>query len=105
LPSLVLPESPIDKSLVVVRGGVRSLPLPFTLSLHAPGIFTLDGSGKGPAAALHCDHRLVTPDNPARSGETIQLFAMGFSVRNPLWFRPNVLPVCGASAKVTFASS
>ncbi len=58
-------------------------------NLSAPGVFTLtssDGSfppGVGPAAALHSDYSLVTADNPAKAGETLQLFVTGLGAVTP----------------------
>lgn len=58
-------------------------------NLSAPGVFTLtssDGSyppGVGPAAALHADYSLVTADNPAKAGETLQLFVTGLGSVTP----------------------
>ena len=49
----------------------------------APGIYTLTQNGVGPAAALHADYSLVTQDNPARVGETLQLFVTGLGAVTP----------------------
>jgi uncharacterized protein (TIGR03437 family) len=76
------------------------------MSLYAPGLFTLDGAGKGPAAALHADGRLISAQEPARRGETIQLFATGFGVRDPRMMRPEFLPIVrfgGSVAEVTYS--
>jgi uncharacterized protein (TIGR03437 family) len=48
-----------------------------------PGIFTLDGSGTGPAAALNQDGSLNTRENPARPGEIVVLWATGFGAVEP----------------------
>jgi uncharacterized protein (TIGR03437 family) len=58
-------------------------------NLTAPGVFTLtnvDGTypaGIGPAAVLHADNSLVTSDNPAVAGETLQLFMTGLGAVTP----------------------
>lgn len=49
----------------------------------SPAIFTLDASGRGPAAALNQDGSLNTADNPARSGEVVVMWATGFGAMNP----------------------
>jgi uncharacterized protein (TIGR03437 family) len=43
----------------------------------APGIFTRDSNGAGPAAALNQDGSTNTPANPATAGDIITLFATG----------------------------
>jgi uncharacterized protein (TIGR03437 family) len=43
----------------------------------APGIFTLDFTGAGPAAVLNQDNTVNGPTNPAARGSTIQIFATG----------------------------
>ena len=48
-----------------------------------PGVFTLDSSGRGPAAALNQDGSLNTADNPARIGEIVVLWATGEGQTNP----------------------
>jgi uncharacterized protein (TIGR03437 family) len=58
----------------------------------APGLFTLDGSGRGPAAALHADGRPITSESPARRGESIMLFATGSGFRDPRMRLPEILP-------------
>ena len=52
-------------------------------------MFTLtngDGAfppGIGPAAVLHADYSLVTAENPARAGETLQLYVTGLGTVTP----------------------
>jgi uncharacterized protein (TIGR03437 family) len=48
-----------------------------------PGIFSVAVEGGSYAAALHLDFSLVTPSNPARPGEAIQLFVTGLGATNP----------------------
>ncbi|MBI3665458.1 MAG: hypothetical protein HY236_04410 [Acidobacteria bacterium] len=91
--NLVMPAALPGTDVVVIREGVRSNPLMASLSLYAPGLFSLSGTGQGPAAALHADGRLISPQDPARHGEIIELFATGFGVRNPLSLRPDFLPI------------
>ncbi|MCX6606329.1 MAG: hypothetical protein NTV52_22440 [Acidobacteria bacterium] len=42
-----------------------------------PAIFTIDGSGRGPAAALNEDGSLNSEDNPAKVGSIIVLYITG----------------------------
>ena len=48
-----------------------------------PGIFEVSVEGGRFAAALHADYTLVTPSNPARPGDVIQLFLTGLGATNP----------------------
>jgi len=46
----------------------------------APGIFTLDSTGAGPAAVLNQDNSVNGPAQPAARGSVIQIFATGLPV-------------------------
>jgi uncharacterized protein (TIGR03437 family) len=74
-----------------------------------PAIFTKDASGSGPAAAIRAvDNRVVSPDNPLHSGETVELFATGLGSttrRDGLDYanqQPTVT-ITGQPCEVTFA--
>ncbi|MCH7977835.1 MAG: S8 family serine peptidase [Acidobacteria bacterium] len=70
--------------LVVEINGLSSVPEFVLLSPAAPGIFTLDQSGGGRGAILHAsDASLVTPAQPARPGEFLELFATGLGTTSP----------------------
>jgi uncharacterized protein (TIGR03437 family) len=43
----------------------------------APGVFTADASGSGPAAILNADYSLNTPDNAAEAGSVVVVYATG----------------------------
>ena len=45
--------------------------------LTSPGIFTLPPGGIGSGAVLHADYTVVSEANPAKPGETIQIFLTG----------------------------
>lgn len=62
----------------------------------APAIFTLDASGRGPAAALNQDGSLNTADNPAKLGEIVVFWATGFGALDPT-------PVDGEVSSGTYA--
>jgi uncharacterized protein (TIGR03437 family) len=52
----------------------------------APGVFTSEqgfAPGVGPAAALHADYSFVSLQNPARIGETLQLYVTGLGAVTP----------------------
>lgn len=48
-----------------------------------PGIFSLDGSGRGQALAINQDGSLNSPDNPAPAGSVIRVFATGLGQMSP----------------------
>ncbi len=48
-----------------------------------PGVFEVSIEGGTFAAALHADFSLVTPSNPARPGETIQVYLTGMGRLDP----------------------
>jgi uncharacterized protein (TIGR03437 family) len=102
----LVPKAPVAAEVVVVREAVESDPLPFSLAIYAPGIFTLDGTPGGAAAALHGDYRLITPADPALRGETIQIYLTGLGVRNPLLMRPDIAPLVRigeVAAEITYS--
>ena len=48
-----------------------------------PGIFTMDASGKGQAAALNVDNSVNAPSNPAKTGSVIVLYVTGEGQTDP----------------------
>jgi uncharacterized protein (TIGR03437 family) len=74
----------------VTNNSVTSNQVTVYTNLTAPGVFTLtnvDGNypaGVGPAAVLHADYSLVTTDNPAVAGETLQLYLTGLGAVTPV---------------------
>jgi len=48
-----------------------------------PGLFTLDSSGRGPAAALNEDNSLNSASNPAARGSVVVLWGTGEGETNP----------------------
>jgi uncharacterized protein (TIGR03437 family) len=67
----------------VTNNGTPSNKVTVYVTPTAPGIFTLTQNGVGNAAALHADYSLVTPDNPAKVGETLQMFVTGLGAVTP----------------------
>jgi uncharacterized protein (TIGR03437 family) len=61
----------------VERDGVMSNAVTQLRTVSGPGVFSLGQSGQGLAAALHADYTLVNDSNPARRGESLQLFLTG----------------------------
>ena len=58
----------------VVNSGLPSPRIPLVVAAAAPGIFTLNGSGKGPVALINQDGSVGTP---APAGSIVSLFATG----------------------------
>ena len=67
----------------VANGGSLSAAGTFPVSASAPGIFTLDSSGSGQAAALNEDFSVNSEANPAAEGSVIVLYATGGGQTNP----------------------
>jgi uncharacterized protein (TIGR03437 family) len=53
------------------------------VAASAPGIFTLDGTGRAGGAVLNQDNTLNTPDNPAARDSVIVLWATGDGAADP----------------------
>ena len=64
--------------------GVKSEPLAVPVNSANPGIFTLDSSGSGQAAAFNEDGSYNTPSNPATAGSIVVLFATGAGKLEPV---------------------
>ena len=70
---------------VVARNGDEEADAIFSrLAATSPAVFTMDGSGGGPGIFTHADFTLVTPQSPARAGETVIAFLTGLGVNQPL---------------------
>lgn len=63
--------------VTITRQGQTSAPLSIPLAPSAPGLFTLDQTGKGQAAAVNQDGSINTTARPAKVGEFISLYATG----------------------------
>lgn len=63
--------------LTLTRATQETLPLTLRVIPALPGIFTQDGSGLGPAAALNQDATLNTAQNPAAQGSIVILYGTG----------------------------
>ena len=64
---------------VEVRYGSQSTAWTLPVAAAAPGIFTLDSSGHGPAAVLNEDNSVNSSSNPARRGSVVQIFTRGLT--------------------------
>lgn len=63
--------------------GVRSDPLELRVADTAPGIFTLDASGRGQGAILNQNFSVNGPNNPAAKGSVVMIYATGEGQTNP----------------------
>ncbi len=76
-------------TIQVINNGVASNKVTIYANNTAPGVISLNSnggsfpSGVGPAAVLHSDFSLVTPDNPAKPSETLQLYVVGLGLVTP----------------------
>ena len=85
--------------------GATTASITLPVSATAPGIFTLDASGKGQGAILNAkDESVNSPANPATVGDYVVLFATGAGSTNPGsvdgWVSAPPLPVPIASVTV-----
>ena len=61
----------------VVRNGVSSNAVTLFRYVTSPGIFSQAQSGEGLGAVLRANYSLATEANPAKVGETVQIFLTG----------------------------
>jgi uncharacterized protein (TIGR03437 family) len=92
-------------SLTVSRGDSVSQAVTVPTVFWAPGLYTLDGTRNGPAAAQFASGTTVDQSHPARRGDTIQLYGTGLGFVNPLLLVAAPEPIIllgGVKAKVTY---
>jgi uncharacterized protein (TIGR03437 family) len=63
--------------------GQTSSPSPLTPAASNPGIFTANGSGTGPVAALNQDNTYNSPSNPAPKGSYVVFYMTGEGQTSP----------------------
>jgi uncharacterized protein (TIGR03437 family) len=86
VPFGLIPNTRTD--VVVEYLGQRSPPVSIFVASSAPGLFTTNGSGRGPARVLNLDSTtgaltLNTPQNPAPRGGTIVAYITGAGQTDP----------------------
>jgi uncharacterized protein (TIGR03437 family) len=69
--------------ITVSYHGQISAPLSGAVASSAPGVFTLDSSGKGQATAINQDGSINSPANPAKPGSVVSLFMTGAGESTP----------------------
>jgi len=67
----------------VMYNGVSSTGMTLPVVAAVPGLFTVDGSGKGQGAILNSDSTVNSKDNPAAAGLPIVLFGTGGGLTDP----------------------
>ena len=63
--------------ITVAYEGRTSASFPVQVTQYAPGVFTLNSTGKGQAVALNQDGSINTASAPAQVGNVISLYATG----------------------------
>ena len=63
--------------------GVKSDPITVPLAPSAPGLFTVDSTGNGQAAAFNEDGSFNSASNPAKAGAMVVLYATGEGKSSP----------------------
>jgi uncharacterized protein (TIGR03437 family) len=101
-------------TLQLEYNGTRSAEWGVLITAAAPGIFTLDMSGKGQAAVLNQDNSINGASNPAAPGSVIQIFATGEGMTIPGGITgdeanrpklPVTVSISGVDAPVLYAGS
>ena len=70
-------------SIVINNNGMASNAVAVPVAPTAPGIFSLNGTGIGPAAVLHLDYSVVSTANPAKRGEIVSIYLTGLGAVTP----------------------
>ena len=85
--SVIMPfNAPTDGSFVtfqVINNQTPSNSVQLYSGLTQPGVFALTQNGIGNGAILHADYSVVTPTNPAKVGEIVQIFLTGLGTVTP----------------------
>ncbi|MBK5291823.1 MAG: IPT/TIG domain-containing protein [Acidobacteriia bacterium] len=76
-------ETTGNATIVVVGNGTRSNEIQAPVSRTSPGVFSVPPAGFGPGAILKTNFTLVSAANPARRGETVQVFLTGLGAAAP----------------------
>src|SRR5579864_1493120 len=74
----VIPDAVPGLATLTVRNGSGSHTVNVFVEAAMPAIFTLDGSGTGPAAAINAsNNQVVGINNPLHAGDYVELYATG----------------------------
>ncbi len=69
---------PGDQTLFIRLANQQDIASTFKVARNAPGLFAFFIDSTGYAVAVHENGKPITPDSPAKKGETITLFGTGF---------------------------
>lgn len=72
-----------EAAIVVERGTASSAEARVAVAAAAPGLFTRDGSGEGPALANNEDGTANSAENPAERGRPVVLWGTGEGITDP----------------------
>lgn len=102
----IVPYAVAGKSatnVTVQYNGISSTATPVPVSATNPGIFSVDASGQGAAAALNQDYTLNSAANPASRGSIVILYLTGDGAESPQSMdgAVSVAPYPQTNAKVT----
>jgi uncharacterized protein (TIGR03437 family) len=93
----IVPYSLAGSTVQVVMSHMGQLSTPLTIPIGAasPGLFTLDATGAGQAAAVNPDGSINTATTPARINDVILLYATGEGQTTPAGVdgKPSTLPL------------
>ncbi len=78
--------------LEVESNGLKTTPLPVGVVAAAFYLFTLDGAGRGPAAAINQDGSINSLDHPSKVGSVVSVFGAGASANAPIQVYVNSQP-------------
>ncbi len=74
----VIPDGASGLATLTLRNGAGSHTVNVFVEAAVPAIFTLDGSGTGPAAAINAsNNQVVGSNNPLHAGDYVELYATG----------------------------
>lgn len=108
-PYTINPSAP-SSQLRATYNGIQSSPLAFTPVAANPGLFTVDSSGRGQAAALNYNetagtYSLNSSKNPATKGSIVALYLTGAGLLNPAPAADGVVIAAPAPAPAAAASA
>jgi uncharacterized protein (TIGR03437 family) len=79
-------------SLEVESNGLKTAPISVGVGASAFYLFTRDGIGRGPAAAINQDRSINSPEHPAPVGSIVSVFGTGAGVKAPVQVLANNQP-------------
>lgn len=72
-----IPQTESTATIVVTNNQVQSNAVTVGVVAAAPGVFSINEQGFGDGAITHADNSLVNAANPAKAGETVQMYVAG----------------------------